>query len=912
MTDLLPFIVSGLAAGALYGLAGTGLVLTYKTSGIFNLGYGALATVAAYVMYFLHYDHGIDWKLSALIAVGVVGPLMGLAMEVLDRHLAPQPVMMKVVGTVGIVLLVQGLGVVKYGTKTLTAKPYLPNATERVEIGGTFVSYQQMTIFTIAGLAVLGFYLFFRRSRTGVAMRSVVDDTELVGLHGTNARSVRRTASMIGCTFAALTGVLILPVLGLNAIILTFLVLQAVGAAAIGGFSSIPLTFLGGLLIGVGSDISKKYVVTNPDLAGIPGALPFIFLFVVLLVLPKRRLRPPSLVERKPALPWQAPAPIRIVAAIVVLGVLLAVPSIVGNELSYWTTGLTQAILLLSLGLLVRTSGMVSLCQVTFAAIGAVAFSQFAVDHGLPWLLALLLAGLVVVPVAALVAIPAIRLSGIFLALATFAFGVMVERLLYGLDFLFTSTVSGRSMPRPSFASGDRGYYYVCLAFLVVVAGLIVVISRTRLGRVLRGISDSPTALSTSGLSVNVTRVLVFSISGFLAAISGVLYGSGVLAATTVDVKFQSFSSLVLICVLAIAPFREPWYALFGIVAAVIPGYLTGDTTIYWMNALFGLSAIAVAAQGGTPSMPARLRVLFDRLRGRREASMATRPHVDPDASGRSGWLESAPSRPEGAGVEVADLKVRFGGLVAVDGLTLSAPVGRVTGLIGPNGAGKTTTFNVCSGLLRPTSGQVRLHGADVAHVGPATRSRRGLGRTFQLMELCDTLTVAENIALGREASLAGANPIAHVLARPSDHRLVDEITSEAMDLCGITELATLQAGALSTGQRRLVELARCLAGPFDVLLLDEPSSGLDRDETVRFGSVLGEVIDRRGSGVLLVEHDMSLVLGVCSHIYVMDFGRLVFEGTPEEVAASPVVQAAYLGDTSAQPLLDGAEVVAP
>ena len=570
---------------------------------------------------------------------------MGLAMEVLDRHLAPQPVGLKVVGTVGIVLLVQGLGVIKYGTKSLPAKPYLPSATKSVEIGGTFVTYQQMTIFAIALVAVLGFYLFFRRSRTGVAMRSVVDDTELVGLHGTNARSVRRTASMIGCTFAALTGVLILPVLGLNAIILTFLVLQAVGAAAIGGFSSIPLTFLGGLLIGVGSDISKKYVVTNPSLAGVPGALPFIFLFVVLLVLPKRRLRPPSLVERKPALPWQAPASIRIVAAVVVVGVLLVIPSIVGNELSYWTTGLTQAILLLSLGLLVRTSGMVSLCQVAFAAIGAVAFSQFAVDHGLPWLLALLLAGLVVVPVAALVAIPAIRLSGIFLALATFAFGVMVERLLYGLDFLFTSTVSGRKMPRPSFGTTDRSYYYVCLAFLLLVAGLIVVINRTRLGRVLRGISDSPTALSTSGLSVNVTRVLVFTISGFLAAISGVLYGSGVLTASTVDVKFQSFSSLVLICLLAIAPFREPWYALFGIVAAVIPGYITGDTTIYWMNALFGLSAIAVAAQGGTPPMPARLRVFFDRLGRRRPPAVVSREPIGP---GEPGWVDRFASSPGG------------------------------------------------------------------------------------------------------------------------------------------------------------------------------------------------------------------------------------------------------------------------
>ena len=905
MSDLLPFIVSGLASGAIFGLAGTGLVLTYKTSGIFNLGYGAIATVAAYLMYFLHYDHGLDWKLSVLLAVGVGGPLMGLAMEVLDRHLAPQPVVWKVVGTVGIVLLVQGLGVVKYGTKTLTAKPYLPSATEFVEIGGTNVSYQQITLFLVSLVAVVGFYVFFRRSRTGVAMRSVVDDSELVGLHGTNARSVRRTASMIGCTFAALTGVLILPVLGLNAIALTFLVLQAVGAAAIGGFSSIPLTFLGGLLIGVGSDISKKYVVTNPSLAGIPGALPFIFLFVVLLVLPKRRLRPPSLLERKPALPWQAPATVRIVAAVVVIGGLLVVPSIVGTELSYWTTGLTQAILLLSLGLLVRTSGMVSLCQVTFSAIGAVVFSQFAVDHGIPWLLALLLAGLVVVPVAALVAIPAIRLSGIFLALATFAFGVMVERLLYGLDWLFTSTVSGRSMPRPSFAESDRSYYYLCLAFLVVVAVLMVAINRSRLGRILRGISDSPTAMSTSGLSVNVTRVLVFAISGFIAAIAGVLYGSGVLAATTVDVKFQSFSSLVLLCLLAIAPFREPWYALFGIVAAVIPGYVTGEDTIYWMNALFGLSAIAVAAQGGNPQMPVRLRAVFERFGRPRRGLEAPAPESGADVA-------VAAPLPEGAGLEVDDLKVRFGGLVAVDGLSLSAPVGRITGLIGPNGAGKTTTFNVCSGLTRPTSGRVLLHGDDVGHVGPAGRSRRGLGRTFQLMELCDSLTVAENVALGRESSMAGGNPVSQIVALPRERRLVDRTTWDAMELCGITELADLQAGALSTGQRRLVELARCLAGPFDVLLLDEPSSGLDRDETVRFGEVLRQVVAERGCGILLVEHDMSLVLTVCSFIYVMDFGRLVFDGPPGEVASSDIVRAAYLGDTSAQPLLDTATAGQP
>jgi ABC-type branched-subunit amino acid transport system ATPase component len=163
-------------------------------------------------------------------------------------------------------------------------------------------------------------------------------------------------------------------------------------------------------------------------------------------------------------------------------------------------------------------------------------------------------------------------------------------------------------------------------------------------------------------------------------------------------------------------------------------------------------------------------------------------------------------------------------------------------------------------------------------------------------MELCDTLSVLENVALGRECSQAGAKPLAQLAARPAEWREAQAAAWAAMDLCGIADLADRQAGALSTGQRRLVELARCLAGPFDVLLLDEPSSGLDHDETARFGALLRRVVAERGIGILLVEHDMELVMGVCDHLFVLDFGRLIFEGTPREVAGSEVVQAAYLG----------------
>ena len=247
-------------------------------------------------------------------------------------------------------------------------------------------------------------------------------------------------------------------------------------------------------------------------------------------------------------------------------------------------------------------------------------------------------------------------------------------------------------------------------------------------------------------------------------------------------------------------------------------------------------------------------------------------------------------------GLEVDDLRVTFGGLTAVGGISLAAPRGRITALIGPNGAGKTTTFNACSGVIRPTAGTVRFDGDDVVGLSVQARARRGLGRTFQRMELFDSLTVRQNVALGREAGQAGSHPVRQLLARPAERREAEAAAAEAMELCGIASLAGRTAGSLSTGQRRLVELARVLAGRFSLLLLDEPSSGLDGDETEAFGAVLKAVVRERDCGILLVEHDMSLVMGICDYLYVLDFGVLIFEGTPPEVQASDIVRQAYLG----------------
>lgn len=248
-------------------------------------------------------------------------------------------------------------------------------------------------------------------------------------------------------------------------------------------------------------------------------------------------------------------------------------------------------------------------------------------------------------------------------------------------------------------------------------------------------------------------------------------------------------------------------------------------------------------------------------------------------------------------GLAVDDLTVQFGGVKAVDAVSLRAPAGQITSLIGPNGAGKTTTFNACTGLLRPTDGRVRIDGADVTACPPQQRAQLGLGRTFQRMQLFDSLTVAENVALGREARLSGNRPWTHLLCSARDRATIAEATATAIELCGIDALAARPVRGLSTGQRRLVELARATAGGFSLLLLDEPSSGLDHAETEAFGRILRTLVDERGTAILLVEHDMGLVMSVSAHLFVLDFGRLIFEGDAAAAQASDVVRSAYLGD---------------
>lgn len=600
MSDLLPFFVVGVTAGSLYGLAGLGLVLTYKTSGVFNFAHGALAAAGAYAFYELHVLRGGPWPVALAVSVVGVALVGGVVIERLSRRLAAAPVVLSIGATVGLFLAVQGLLNWRYGFDTLQLPAFVNGDAFTIE---TVTVSRQSVMGVGAGLvgAVL-LFVVLRFTRLGASMRAVVEAPELLDLSGTSPARVRMLSWIIGCGFAALSGILIAPSLGLDATLLTLLVVQAFGAAALGRFSSLPLTYFGGVLVGVVAAVLTKSVSSTPSLVGLPSSVPFLVLVVVLVIAPPRGFGAGRARRVRASRPARlTPRPVRYARGLAVAVAVVAVPHVVGAKLPVYINAATFVILFVSLALLVWTSGQMSLCHAAFAALGASTFAHFTQGAGLPWFVALLLAGLAVVPLGAVVAVPAIRLSGVYLAIGTFGFGILTQRVLYPTGAMFGS-LDLRSAGRPVFAQGDTAFYYVVVGLAVAVCLAVTAVLRSRLGRLLRALGDSPVALATNGLGVSVTRLLVFCLSAFLVGIAGALFiaASGKAGGR----GFPALNSLLWLTVLVIcgsAVIRSSITA--AVVLAIAPSYLPSSLVVH-QSMIFGVLATgaAIAVAGGSRS----------------------------------------------------------------------------------------------------------------------------------------------------------------------------------------------------------------------------------------------------------------------------------------------------------------------
>jgi len=622
MREFLPFIIVGTVTGSLYGLAGLGLVLTYRTSGVFNFAHGALAAASAYGFYTLHFNMHIPWPIALVIAVALFGGVGGVLLERLSRGLTGVRTATIIVATVGLLLFVQGFLYWRYGLARRNFPEFLPTKTAFTVLDVT-VSWAQIINVAVGTASFLALFLFLRRTRLGVSMRAVVSSPDLLGLAGTNPVRVRVISWVIGCSFAALTGILISPTLvGIDAILLTALVVQAFGAVAIGRFQSLPLTYLGGVGVGVLAAVAQKQFL-KPPFNGLPSVTPFLVLIAVLLLTPARKL--PVGVGR---LAGTARRGVRLSPAlsagciIVGVGALLAVPHFVGTRLPVYGSALAFVVLFLSLSFLTQVSGQISLAHSGFLAIGAVTMSHLTVHSygatgsgnlgkiagtGVPWLVALLAAGVVTGLVGAVLALPAMRTTGVYLALATFGFGLLMDNVLAPSGLMFGGTSqAGRRVLRPEFgpfhSGSDTSVYYVILVVVVACCVLLSAMRRARLGRYLRAMAESPTALATLGLGINTTRLIVFSVSAFFAGIAGALFATQTSPVTAFS--FNATNSLLYLTILVVAGTVAGFVGSAFLAAAllvVVPAYLS-SVTFEMQSMLFGLAALlaAVVSDGRT------------------------------------------------------------------------------------------------------------------------------------------------------------------------------------------------------------------------------------------------------------------------------------------------------------------------
>ena len=618
MRQLLPFLVVGLTAGSLYGLAALGLVLTYRTSGVFNFAHGALGAGAAYLFFTLHWTWGWPWPLAVLVSVALFGGVAGVIVERLTRSLVEARVATIIVAPIGLLLFIQGFLYWRYGVERRVSPDFLPTGTA-LTIEGVKVSWAQSINFGVGVVSLIGLYLLLHRTRLGIAMRGVVASPDLLGLSGTSPAGVRIASWAIGSSFAALTGILITPsILGMDAFLLSALVVQAFGAVAIGRFTSLPWTYVGGLFIGALAAVSAKYL-TKPPLTGLPNVIPFLVLIVVMLVTPKRKL--PAGAGRfagaAPRRPLPVGRPVRIGAVAAGAALLVAIPKLVDTRISVYTSALALVVLFLSLSLLTRVSGQISLAHAAFAGVGAATFSKLAAPvhgngqfgglgtdthGGVPWLVALIGAGLVTAAVGAMLALPAMRLSGIYLALATFGFSQLMDNVVFQSWLMFggsQGTLAGLRAPRPRIGSlnpnDPETWYYIVLAVVAVCCAALVLLRRSLLGRFLRAIADSPTALTTLGLGVNVTRVLVFAVSAFFAGIAGALFAMQI--GRVNYISFPAVNSLMYLAILTVTGAVSGYVTsafLAAFFLAVMPSYLTG-ITFEIQSMLFGGVAVAAA-----------------------------------------------------------------------------------------------------------------------------------------------------------------------------------------------------------------------------------------------------------------------------------------------------------------------------
>ncbi len=913
----LPSVALGTIIGMTYGLLGVGLVLVYRSNRIVNFAHGEIGAFGASFLGIAVARWHVPYWVAFPLALGLGGAVGAVAEIGVIRRLRKAPRLMSVVVTLAVGQVLVGLAVAVNPTGFAGNIYPEPSGLPSFDIGALRVTPAYMGMLLLGPVLVLALVVFLRRSKYGLALRAAAAAPETARMSGVFASRMSSLAWALAGVLSAFTAILTQPTrTGPAQTFGPSLLLRALAAAAIARMSNLG----GALAAGIGIGIAEQLLLWNYAQAGLVDLVLFGSILVVLLAQRARVGREDE--ERGSWAAVQALRPVPdalrkiwlvrhlgAVAGMVALAGAALLPGIISNSAAGTLSGVfALGIVGLSLGVVTGLGGQLSLGQFAVAGVAAVV-SYHVSNNGGNFGLAFVYAGLAAAFTSLLLGLPALRAKGLMLTVTTLAFALIVPSWLLQQPWMVRDGVSpARPEPFGLSLETGRSYYYFALAMLIVAMLIARNIRRGGLGRLMAAVrdnEDNARALTVRSLTV---KAQTFMLAGFLAGLGGALYGHGLSR-----ISIGSFPTVTNVEIVVMA-------VIGGL--GILSGPLLGALFVIAFPTFVHLDAAAAAATRFGQLLilmylPAGFAQVIEPVRNRVIRLIARGAGVDVDAAYAAATptgealderttevreLTADPSARRPAGtllLEATDLVKTFGGIHAVDGVSLDVRSGETVGLIGPNGAGKTTTFELLSGFSTPDRGRVWFDGQEVTVMGPETRARLGLIRSFQDSALFPTMTVTEAVTLSLERS-APTGFFASLIRPASSERGKAVRARDIVALMGLDRYRDMQIQELSTGTRRITEMACLFATRPTLLLFDEPSTGIAQRETEVLGDVLRGIKDALGVTLLIIEHDMPLIMGLSDRIIAMADGRVIASGPPGEVQNDPLVVEAYLGGTLA------------